>query len=440
MFASVIKKLIMKKNLLSFIAVILISTYCYSQIKYEKGYFIDNSGNKTECLIRNVDWKNNPSTFSYKINETSEEKENTIELVKEFGIYNFSKYYREIVNIDISSDNPDKLDDKRAPNFNKEKLFLKVLIEGKANLYSYKRDGLRRFFFNIDSDSIEQLIYKKYILSIEQKNNQTKRKHNYYGVKSSSGSLLKKNERYKQQLLKELECSNISLKQIESTNYSSSDLSTLFEKFNLCKNSTVTNFYKKKQKGAINFSLKLGARTTSMQLNYLANYYPEKIAFDNKLTYNVGFELEYLLPINRNKWSLFVEPTFHFYGNSEKTVQFNSLVERSLKAEVNYNSLELPLGIKHYLFLNDTSKFFISGAFVIDLSYDSYAKYKRIDDTILNKFDVKSNTNAKLGFGYVYKNKFIAEVSYQTERDLLYVHQSISLNHSTLSFTLGYKI
>jgi len=43
-----------------------VSMQCHSQISYVRGYFIHNSGEKTVCLIRNVDWKNNPQEFDFK--------------------------------------------------------------------------------------------------------------------------------------------------------------------------------------------------------------------------------------------------------------------------------------------------------------------------------------------------------------------------------------
>ena len=45
-----------------------------AQVNFDKGYFIDNNGQKTECLIKNADRGNNPSSFEYKLSESSEPK------------------------------------------------------------------------------------------------------------------------------------------------------------------------------------------------------------------------------------------------------------------------------------------------------------------------------------------------------------------------------
>ena len=62
-----------------------------------------------DCLINNVDWKNNPTKFTYKLSETTEEKTATLETASEFG---------------------------------SELLFLQTLVKGKATLFSYEEKSL----------------------------------------------------------------------------------------------------------------------------------------------------------------------------------------------------------------------------------------------------------------------------------------------------------
>ena len=55
----------MKKIVVILIAII--SLKGFSQIKFENGYFINNSDEKIECLIKNKDWDDNPVKFNYKL-------------------------------------------------------------------------------------------------------------------------------------------------------------------------------------------------------------------------------------------------------------------------------------------------------------------------------------------------------------------------------------
>lgn len=58
----------MKRNLLLLLA-LKFSFVVNAQINFEKGYFISNDNEKIECLIKSIDWKNNPTEFKYKLNE-----------------------------------------------------------------------------------------------------------------------------------------------------------------------------------------------------------------------------------------------------------------------------------------------------------------------------------------------------------------------------------
>ena len=125
----------MKKHLL---LALLLSSSMYGQISFDQGYIIDNTNQKTNCLIKNLDWKNNPNEIEYKLFENTKPVKVAVQSIKEFGIDNVSKYISCNVNIDRSSEITNKLSRNKEPNFKKEVLFLKVLIEGNANLYVYE--------------------------------------------------------------------------------------------------------------------------------------------------------------------------------------------------------------------------------------------------------------------------------------------------------------
>ncbi len=81
----------MKKGLF-IIFIITFSFKSYSQITFEKGYFINNNNKKIDCLIKNNDWKNNPIEFNYKLLNDKNIQIASINSIKEFGIYNYSKF------------------------------------------------------------------------------------------------------------------------------------------------------------------------------------------------------------------------------------------------------------------------------------------------------------------------------------------------------------
>ncbi len=74
----------MRKQLLLIALFTILCAESYSQIIFENGYFIDESNNKIECLIKNVDWKNNPTEFEYKFSQNDTVHKATFKTVKEF--------------------------------------------------------------------------------------------------------------------------------------------------------------------------------------------------------------------------------------------------------------------------------------------------------------------------------------------------------------------
>ncbi|MGL4629962.1 MAG: hypothetical protein ACRCVT_02055 [Leadbetterella sp.] len=134
-----------KFNLLLCLAFYTVCTY--SQNTYKKGYVVDLNDKKIDCYIKDIDWGYNPKAITYKLALDDSILSGDFSNIKEFGYDSTLKYKVYDVQMDRSSSEIDKLSDKRNPTFVSEKLFLKVLVEGDAFLYSYEESGLIRFFF-----------------------------------------------------------------------------------------------------------------------------------------------------------------------------------------------------------------------------------------------------------------------------------------------------
>ena len=117
------------------------------QVTYKKGYFIDNSGEKTECFIKDLGWQDNPTEFDYRLQQDGQSKTASIKTVQEFSIDGLNKFIRALVDIDISRDEISQMSTQRNPEFQFSNLFLKVVVEGSVSLYSYQEDNLTKFFY-----------------------------------------------------------------------------------------------------------------------------------------------------------------------------------------------------------------------------------------------------------------------------------------------------
>lgn len=380
------------------------SIICYSQINYETGYFINNSNQKVDCFIRNVNLKVNPTEFEFKLTEDAEIQKASIQTVQEFHIYGKFKYIRKNVMIDQSEKNIDKLSRERKAMLEEQEVFLKVLIEGKASLYSFENSKFKRFFYSLDDSKIEQLIFKEYLNEYNQIN---------------------KNNQYKQQLLNALNCMTINIKHIENINYDKNDLINLFKKYNECNNSEFTNFEDKQKRNLFNLNIRPGVNNSSLSIeNNSSN--TNKLKFENKTGFRFGIEAEFILPIYNNKWAFIIEPTYQYY-KTEETITTTAAI-RNFK--VDYTSIEVPIGIRHYFFLNETSKIFINGSFVIDLSSNSS----------INELNIGNSFNLAFGVGFKQNDKYSIELRHQTKRHILNDFVFWDSNYTTTSFVLGYTI
>ncbi|WP_417236410.1 outer membrane beta-barrel protein [Bizionia paragorgiae] len=405
------------KTKLLFILITLLSLSTYSQISFEKGYFVNNANKKTECLIKNMDWKNNPTTFEFKRTESSDIEIATIETVAEFGIYNISKYVRSTTKIDRSSKNIKYLTTNRNPEFTEETLFLKVLIEGQATLYSYIEPDLRRYFYSKDPSKIDQLIFKSYFVE---------------------GGNIAKNNRFRQQLFTDVNCDTFKKNRINNVSYTKSSLIDYFMDYNGCHSDTVVNLSKKRTGKAFNLTIRPRINSASVSIkNTTSN--SKNFDFANETTFGIGAELEYILPFNKNKWSFIIEPTIQKY-TSEETISISNVSGGSLRAEVDYNSIELPVSIRHYMFLTDNSKLFVNASFVFDFSSGSTIELKRSDNSTYDALPVKSGSNVGIGLGYKLYDKFSAELRYLTSRELTGTHPHWEVHYNSISLIVGYSL
>lgn len=385
---------------------LLFSVSLCAQVRFEQGFIVDESGQRKDCFIRNIEWANNPGSFQYTLTENGEVLKGSLADVREFGIGQELWYIRATVQVDRSSDRVSNLSVSQEPEYSEETHFLQVLADGSKRLYSFQDGDLRRYFMQTAAGEIVPLVWKRYL----------------------DGTRVAQNPKFRLQLMDSLTCASITQDQILKTAYTGKNLQKLFHQYNTCMGGKAIVYGRKTNTGGdYNLSVRAGLAATNVKLNYGA-YSNTNHEFDSKFTARFGVEMEYVMPILRNKWAVIFEPGVLFYKNEEE-YRTNQI------ARINYTSLELPVGIRYYLYLSERNKLFLNGVFNPGFAINSTKFF-----TSTGEVEVKPEPNLSLGGGLQVAGRFSVELRHNLNRSLSSKYVSWDSKFGSTALMLGYKL
>ena len=393
------------KKLVFFYLAIILTVPAYAQTKFIKGYIIDNNGKRIDCLIKDLEWEHNPDQFEYKLTETADPISGSIENTQEFSVGGKFKYIRSTVDIDKSSNVITDLSSSGKPEYINETLFLKTLVEGEATLYRYSKDKgqLLRFFYQTqENEAPMQLIYKLY--------------------KVNTGEYAT-NTNYKNQLKALFTCESIPEYTYPSLKYSQNSLVKFFIQYNSCKQSMYKDYVSNKNKMKLHLSIRPGLNYSGMSL-VNTSFNPSTDDFEKKVSFRLGAELEFILPVRNGKWAIIAEPTYQNYTSQSPS-------NGSLNVE--YKSIELPVGFRYFVLNHEKSKVFLNFLLCFDFPIDS-----RVEIDQSYSMELLPAINFAIGGGYRFNNKLGLELRYYTLRENQAIHYTS--DYSCLSFILSYQL
>jgi len=378
------------RNILVVYLFLLAGISGFAQAKFQKGYFIDNSGKKVEALIQNELWTTNPSNFNYKFAENGNTLTATVENTQEFGIYKRFKYIKAEFKIDDASDNEDELSTNKTPNYSNKTGFLKVLVEGdQLKLYEYLSAKQQRFYYQKGLKPIVLLSYHKY--------------------KNSNGEI-RVNSAYKGQLSTNVitNCATIDI------SYSKAQLGNYVKSYNNCNkvDETLVDFREYELRGDWNFKLKAGLNLADISVLNRSGGSSGNV---NGTFIRFGLEIEHFLSFESKNWSFFLEPTFSSFNDDS--------------IDLEYSSIEIPIGLRNYIRVSDNSFIFINAGVSIDMAGNAKSGNDPLETGIA----------AFYGAGYSVNKKFSLELRNYTNRSLSSGDNNLlEADMSNLAIVLGY--
>jgi hypothetical protein len=191
---------------------LFIAFYSYSQD--QKGYYITTNGQRIEGFFNTTDF-NDQRTLEFKDLSTAEYKALPTTNIAEYGIEDQFKFQQHTLQVDKSRSLGKNLSTKQKPEYEKQTLFLNVIVDGDASLYSATINQEVKYFYAIKSKNIAptQLIYKKY---------------------SSTENLIMENNSYRQELFINLKCEGDNISSYNTITYTKEALKKVVENYNTC--------------------------------------------------------------------------------------------------------------------------------------------------------------------------------------------------------------
>ena len=391
------------KKIFILLAAILFPLPALAQMFFEDAYIIDSRGSRKEVLIKNEGWVENPSTVVIKDGVTAKESSLGLNDIEEFGFVNGTTFRKFTLLIAHYEDDLSKIDSNPDLIPQIQTVFLRVLATGAVSLYSHHR-GTTKFFIGKNRETPTQLWYKRYY---------------------NSNNDLQKNRTYQTQLSQLINCPNTSFNNID---YKTDSLTKLVMTFN---NGCVEPEQSMKTKTKIRVHILAEGNMISTTANS-NEYYLDDIEMNPKQVAKIGLELEYVLPMLGNSFSVFAAPKYYRYKND--FVREYSVDPHTQTVSVDASILEIPLGFRYYNHFTESNALFLSFAYVLKNSLNSTLRV----NTREYELAAGGVGSYHVGVGYKYR-KFMAEMQY--ERSGFQTTERIkNIRGNSFGISLKYKL
>lgn len=396
------------KFLYHFIIICFLTTPILAQDLFEKGYYLNNQSEVIHGYIDVYPLTNSPTTIRFKENKSDKVRLLSISEIQEYQVSGF-KFER--FNGDVDLNLSPSLNTE--PEFNSRVIFLRMIVEGEINLYSFKESDSSIYFYSTYTTKPTQLINTEFV--------RDDGKHAF-------------NRIYRNQLHDFVKCEPI-LSLIDDLKYSENELVDFFKEYNSCLDSPSKTysglpFVSSKY---LNVSLSIGRTTYSMVA--ITQFQNIKIAkYKDNVIPNIAIELEQLLPLTKNKISIWARGDYKNFSDEEPAT-FEGVDENS---KLHYNTIEASLGARGYVGTG-----FIKGFVDVGMS-----KSFEIGDGVYIDYENRKDVNNPqfplhfvFGVGVMVKNRFVLDTRLEyLDKRLSEQFSFEDVNYSMLTVNLKFLL
>lgn len=391
-----------------------------AQNSFQQGLITTTNGDQISVLIGLYSWKRFPNKIDYKLNENGTLQEIESSDISSLEITDGIKYFKKTLPVDISANSTDQLNDSYDPIFEERTVFIKLLVQGQASLYSSLSTGRILYFYEAKNQGVEQLIYKRYT-NLEQ----TK--------VATNSSFLK-------QLSQHVSCDQMSN---STPKYDESSLIKYFAAYNKC---VGAEYQVKPTNNNLEFNFKVmgGADYTSLTVKNYDRWRNNNLEFDGQISPRFGLEFELHIPgNNKNNFSAIFQAFYKTYNASKEF--------RTSDFDVSHSGIELIPGLRYNVNLKKDQRIFLDVGLNINMTLsDSFSStaFREKDRTTLFE---SNKLSSSFGIGYSKKKfsiylKYYGPVSYEggyyqnIEDVLLVERQTFESKMQAYGLLLAYQL
>jgi len=378
-----------------------------AQNDFRKGYFIDNQGVKKEGYLKSSNFRtfNDDYFKNFEFKIDLEQPEQTIEKfdVTEFGIENEVKYQKMKAMLDNVSFFKEYTDGEHF--LVKEKtVFLEVLLEGKATLYSYDGGQGTKYLWKIadEGEVATQFLYKHYFK--KPKMNQSE------------------NSTFREQLFNHVRCPGQKYKYFLNVKYDEQELIALFKKYNNCnKSSSIVYEFEKEPIDKWRFSLLVGYNFGAISIDGNQNSAVSKSIG----MVSIGGEAEFLLA--SKVASFFVSTEYKNAKGDAQYIDGTSQASPAAGADVftyklNNTMFDVIIGGRWYKNFSNGQSLFLGGGVGINYTHGEVPVYRFNNffttPVIFDKQKLGFSPFMSFHLGYLIKNKYGVDLNWDTNKNL----------------------
>lgn len=331
---------------------------------FQKGYIITLRGDTINGLVAAGKWKRNPKTVSFK--KLLQEQSKSFDPLSIQRFYVGDRLYVGAVVQRSTNSGSDANKISPEVEYQKDTVFLQVMIEGNKNLYHLNdEDGRDHFFITDDEGNYQALIYK------------------FYYFDDDGEQKLLANDQYRRQLIRYFSgCPPLS-KVILKTKYKTTDLLELFNKYFRCDEGADKSYIQEQDISWIYPGLIIGFSHTKLIFKSDHPYFDHLSKADFKPSYNItaGIQADLIFPTNKRLWSINNELMYYAF-NAKGTLS-------SYVNEEQYKNIYSTFDFR-YLKLNTLLKYKIEahkGYFFLNGGFSNAVAFEKTNNKLVEEMD-----------------------------------------------------